>query len=160
MSTNPGTYLKVTKSEPVELVVAADPHVDVPNVVGLDQATATAQLQDFGLEVAVQNGSSKTQAPGQVLKSSPGDGETLTRGDTVTLTVSTGPRQINVPAIVDWDRDDAVSELEDRGFAVVVTTATVSSSDQVGTVLAQSPVGGQAPEGSTVTITVGVKAKK
>jgi len=65
-----------------------------------------------------------------------------------------------VPAIVSWDRDDAVSELEDRGFAVVVNTATVTSSDQVDTVLAQDPSGGQASEGSTVTITVGVKAKK
>ena len=38
--------------------------------------------------------------------------------------------------------------------------ADVTSSDQVDTVLAQDPVGGQASEGSTVTITVGVKAKK
>ena len=59
-----------------------------------------------------------------------------------------------------WDRDDAVSELEDRRFAVTVTTVTVTSSDQVDTVLAQSPAGGQAAEGSTVTITVGAKAKK
>ena len=148
------------KSEPLELVVAADPHVDVPNVVGLDQATATAQLQGLGLEVAVQNASSRSQAPGQVLKTSPGTGETLTRGDTVTLTVSTGPRQVNVPAVVGADRDDAVSSLEDRGFAVVVSTVGVTSSDQVDTVLAQNPAGGQASEGSTVTITVGVKARK
>ncbi len=160
MSSNPGVSLKMRKSEPVELVVAFDPHVDVPNLVGLDQATATAQLQERGLEVAVQNASSRSQAPGQVLKSSPAAGETLTRGDTVTLTVSTGPKQINVPPIVTWDRNDAISELEDRGFAVVVTTATVTSSDQVDTVLAQNPAGGQASEGSTVTITVGVKAKK
>jgi len=37
---------------------------------------------------------------------------------------------------------------------------TVTSSDQVDTVLAHSPAGGQAAEGSTVTITVGAKAKK
>jgi beta-lactam-binding protein with PASTA domain len=41
---------------------------------------------------------------------------------------------------------------------VVVVTAP-SSSSQDGTVLAQSPAGGQAPEGSTITLTVGVKTK-
>ena len=65
-----------------------------------------------------------------------------------------------MPAVVGSDRDDAVSELEDRGFAVTVTTVTVTSSDQVDTVLAQNPAGGQAAEGSTVTITVGVKASR
>ncbi len=139
ISSNPGAYINAMKTAPVELVVAVDPHVDVPNVVGLDQASATAQLQGLGLEVAVQNASSRSQAPGQVLKVSPGSGETLVRGDTVTLTVSTGPKQVNVAAVVGWDRDDAVSELEDRGFAVTVTSVTVTSSDQVDTVLAQSP---------------------
>jgi serine/threonine-protein kinase len=159
-STNPGAYLKMMKSEPVQLAVATDPHLKMRNVVGLDQGTATSQLQGDGLEVAVQTASSRSQPAGQVLKQSPSSGDTAVRGDTVTLTVSSGPKQVTVPALLDAHHDDAVSELEDRGFAVVVDTATVTSSDQVGIVLAQDPAGGQAPEGSTVTITVGVKAKK
>jgi eukaryotic-like serine/threonine-protein kinase len=159
MSTSPAGYSKAKKSEPLVLVVAADPHVTTPTVVGFDQATATSKLQALGLEVAVQTASSKSQAVGQVLKASPGAGETLVRGSTVTLTVSSGPKLVVIPPVVGDDRDDAVSELEDRGFAVTVTTAT-SSSDQDGTVLAQNPAGGQAPEGSTVTLTVGVKARK
>ena len=159
MSTSPAAYLKARKTDQLEVVVAADPHVTMRNVVGLDQADATAELQGDGLVVAVQNASSKSAPVGRVLRTSPGADSTLKRGDTVTLTVSSGPKAINVPAIVGWDRGDAVSELEDRGFAVTVTTAA-SSSAQDGTVLAQSPAGGQAPEGSTVTITVGVKAKK
>ncbi len=43
MSTTPAAYLKAKKSEPVEVVVAADPHLKVPNVEGLDEATATAR---------------------------------------------------------------------------------------------------------------------
>jgi serine/threonine protein kinase/beta-lactam-binding protein with PASTA domain len=160
MSTNPGANLKADKGNPLELVVAADPHVKVSNVVTLDQSTATATLQGLGLHVAVQTASSKTQAAGIVLRSSPGAGATLVRGDTITLTVSSGPKQVGVPPVVGDDRDDAVSELEERGFTVSVTTATVTSSDQVDTVLAQSPTGGQAPEGSTVTLTVGVRTGK
>ncbi len=81
------------------------------------------------------------------------------RGDTITLTVSSGPKQVSVPAIVGWNRDDAVSELEDRGFAVTVT-GVAATGDQIDTVIAQDPAGGRAAEGSTVTITVGVKASK
>ena len=81
------------------------------------------------------------------------------RGDTITLTVSSGPKQLAVPAIVGWNRDDAVSALEDRGFAVTVT-AVAATGDQIDSVLAQDPSGGQAAEGSTVAITVGVKASK
>ncbi len=159
MSSSPAAYLKAKKSEPLQLVVAADPHLKVPNVVGLDQAAATVQLQNDGLEVAVQTASSKSAPAGQVLKSSPGADQTVLRGSTVTLTVSSGPKLVNVPAVVGFDRGDAISELEHRGFAVTVTT-TVSSSADDGTVVAQDPVGGRAPEGSTVTITVGVKAPK
>jgi beta-lactam-binding protein with PASTA domain len=160
MSTAPAAYLKASKRDALTVVVAADPHVKMPNVVGLDQATATSNLHALGLDVAVQTASNKSAPVGQVLKSNPGDGDTLVRGDTVTLTVSSGPKQIAVPAVVGWNRDDAVGELEDRGFAVVVGTALVTASNQVDAVLAQNPAGGRAAEGSTVTITIGVRARK
>ncbi len=157
--TNPAAYLRTRKLAPLELVVAADPHVKVPNVVGQDQATAASALQAVGLDVTVQTASS-SRPVGTVLKSSPSGDATAVRGDTVTLTVSSGPKQVNVPYVVTWDRDDAISELEDRNFAVNVVTVTVTSSDQVDVVQAQDPAGGRAAEGSTITITLGVKAKK
>ena len=43
---------------------------------------------------------------------------------------------------------------------VSVLTWPSPAGDQVDTVLAQDPVGRQAAEGSTITLTVGVKAKK
>jgi serine/threonine-protein kinase len=159
MSTNPPAFARARKTDPLELVVATDPHVKVPNVVGLDQASATSQLQAVGLDVAVQTASSSTRPVGQVIKTSPGTDQTVVRGDTITLTVSSGPKQVNVPAVVGWDRDDAIGEIEDRGFAVNVLTATASSGGDVGTVVAQDPPGGRATEGSTITITVGVRKK-
>lgn len=159
MRTNPAPYLRTRKAEPLELVVAADPHVKVPNVVGQDQADATRALQAAGLDVTVQTTSS-SRPVGQVLKSTPGADATAVRGDTITLTVSSGPKQVNVPYVVGWDRDDAISELEDRNFGVDVVTSTVTNLDQVDVVLAQSPPGGKAAEGSTVTLTLGARAKR
>jgi serine/threonine-protein kinase len=158
MSTTPAAFLRARKADPIELVVATDPHVKVPSVVGLDQATATSQLQALGLDVTVQTASSSSKPAGEVLKSDPGANATAVRGDTVTLTVSSGPKQVTVPSVVGWNRGDAVGELEDRGFAVQIVTSAVASSSQVGTVLAQDP-SGRASEGATVTLTVGVKAK-
>jgi beta-lactam-binding protein with PASTA domain/serine/threonine protein kinase len=159
MRTIPEANQRTRKVAPLELVVAADPHVNVPNVVGQDQTAATSALQAVGLDVNVQTASS-SKPVGTVLKSSPGADETVVRGDAVTLTVSSGPKQVNVPYVVGWDRDDAISQLEDRNFAVNVVTTTVTSNDQVDVVLAQSPTGGKAAEGSTVTLTLGAKAKK
>jgi serine/threonine-protein kinase len=155
----PAAYMRARKTEPVQLLVATDPHVKVPNVVGLDQASATAQLQALGLEVAVQTASSSSRPVGQVGKSSPGSGATVVRGDTVTLTVSSGPKQLNVPVVLGWDRDDAISEIEDAGLAVNLLTTVVTSGGDVDTVVAQDPPGGKAAEGSTITITVGVRRK-
>jgi len=157
MSTNPAAYLRARKTEPLEVVVAADPHVKVPNVVGVDQASATSQLQAVGLDVNVRTASSSTRPGGQVIKTDPGTDETVVRGDTITLTVSSGPRQVNVPIVLTQDRGDAIGEIEDKGFVVNVLTAVVSSSDRVDTVVAQNPAGGKAAEGSTITITIGVK---
>ena len=159
MSTNPSANLRARKAEPLELVVATDPHVQVPNVVGQDQAGATSALQALGLDINVQTASSNTRPAGQVIKTSPGTDETVVRGDTITLTVSSGPKQVNVPIVLTWDRNDAISEIEDRGFLVNVLTVAVTNSSAVDTVVAQDPSGGKAPEGSTITITLGVRKK-
>ena len=52
--------------------------------------------------------------------------------------------------------NDAFEELDDAGFAVSVATSSVSNGRD-GDVVSQNPAGGRAPEGSTVTITVGVR---
>ena len=159
MSTNPAVNIRARKLDPIELVVATDPHVKVPSVVGAFQADATAQLQAIGLDVNVQTQSSYSRAAGLVIKTSPGTGETVVRGDTITLTVSSGPKQVNVPAVVRMDADYAISDLQDQGFEVNVLTTPVTSSALDDTVISQDPPGGRAAEGSTVTITVGVRTK-
>jgi eukaryotic-like serine/threonine-protein kinase len=157
--TNPAAFATASKAATFEVFVARDPHVEVPNLVGLDQAAAIGRLQGLGLEVAISTATSRTAAAGIVVKTS-SVGSMVLRGATITLTVSTGPRQVPVPTTVNSSRDDAVSELEDAGFVVVVTTTPVTSSSQDGLVVAQTPAGGNAAEGSTVTVTVGVRQSK
>jgi serine/threonine-protein kinase len=156
VGTTPVPYSDASKSEPLQVVVARDPHVTVPNLVAVDQPTATATLQQLGLVVAVKTASSRTVAAGLVISASPSVDHVVVRGTTVTLTVSSGPKLVPVPYVVGWSADDAYEELQDAGFAVAIVTTPVAGS-QVGDVVAEDPPGGRAPEGGTVTITVGIR---
>jgi beta-lactam-binding protein with PASTA domain len=164
---DPGTVVRSTpsgglmarKADLVTLVVARDPHVTLGHLVGLSQNDAEAQLRNVGLSVDVQTASSRSVPAGTVTKQSPSAGKVLKRGDTVTLTVSSGPKMLSLPNTLTEDRGEAIGDLQDAGFAVVVKTAVAPSSDDVGTVIAQDPPGGQLAEGSTVTITVGTRSR-
>jgi serine/threonine-protein kinase len=157
VGSTPSGFAEASKREPVELMVARDPRVTVPNLVGVDQATATTRLEQLGVVVGVKHATSRSTAEGLVISSSPGADRVVMRGSTVTLTVSTGPKLVTVPYVVGYDADDAVDDLEDAGFTVAVTTTAVSSGGDVGEVVAQDPPGGRLAEGATVTVTVGVR---
>ncbi len=68
------------------------------------------------------------------------------------MTISTGPPNVPVPNVVNESFDDAKLLLQQDKF--VVAKVKQSSSVTPGTVLAQTPASGKAPEGSTVTLTV------
>ena len=159
LRSEPVQGLRSDKTAEVVLVVARDPYVQVPvEVVGADEGTATATLQGLGLQVHKETQTSRLVATGIVMSVSPGVGTEIRRGSTMTIRVSAGPRQIPVPNTVSRSHDDAVDELEDEGFNVAVVFAPGSSS-QRGRVISQTPQGVSAPEGSRVTITVGITAR-
>jgi uncharacterized membrane protein len=99
--------------------------VTVPNLVAVDQATASATLQQLGLVVAVKTASNRTVAPGLVISASPSVDRVVVRGTSVTLTVSSGPKLVSVPYVVGWSADDAFEELQDAGFAVAFVTISI-----------------------------------
>jgi eukaryotic-like serine/threonine-protein kinase len=74
----------------------------------------------------------------------------------VTLRVSTGPTQVEVPDVVGLDETAAMRELERAGFVVSVVDEPTSEPAEDGIVLGQSPSpGASRREGTTVTIRVG-----
>lgn len=135
----------------VALVVSKGAPVDVSDVTGLSVADATAALKDEGLKAKVlPDRVNSAEDAGDIARQSPGEGTEAAEGDTVELTVSDGPRMIDVPDVTGKDVDEATSELKDAGFEVKVDRPFLSFSD---TIASQSVDGGkQAPEGSTITI--------
>ena len=153
--TQPFAHLVAGKGDTITVSVARDPSVVIPRVVGVDEATARGSLEAIGLVVSTRSESNRTVPAGSVIGIQPGEGAGATRGDTVVLRVSTGPKLVTVPYLVGKGGDDAYVALRAAGFAVEVRSATAAKNN-AGRVIAQSPAGGQAPEGSTVTITVGM----
>ncbi|WP_103509743.1 Stk1 family PASTA domain-containing Ser/Thr kinase [Streptomyces sp. SM13] len=135
----------------VALVVSKGAPVEVPDVSGLSVEDATAELEAEGLKAEVLPGRvHSAKAEGDVAEQSPGEGAEAAEGDTVQLTVSKGPRMLDVPDVTGRDVDEARSTLEEAGFEVKVERPFLSFSD---TIASQSVDGGeQAPEGSTITI--------
>ncbi|MEV7520864.1 Stk1 family PASTA domain-containing Ser/Thr kinase [Streptomyces sp. NPDC091371] len=151
ISTDPVGGEKRAPDTAVALVVSKGRPVPVPSVVGLpaDQAKASLEGLGFKVETAPEQVNSPTAA-GTVANQSVSAGAQAAAGDTITLTVSKGPRQLPVPNVTGQEVDAARKALEAAGFKVKVDRPFLSFSN---TVESQSvPAGQNAPEGSTITI--------
>ncbi|MFD7165690.1 Stk1 family PASTA domain-containing Ser/Thr kinase [Streptomyces violascens] len=150
--TDPAAGVKRHTDTAVSMVVSKGAPVDVPGVVGDSVADATAALQNAGLQVTVAPDQvNSVQDAGKVAAQSAAEHAQLAKGDSVTLTVSKGPRMIPVPKVTGEKAADAQRDLEKAGFKVKVDRGFPFLSDEVS---GQSvAAGAQAPEGSTITIT-------
>jgi beta-lactam-binding protein with PASTA domain len=131
--------------------------VNVPRVVGLQQAAAQRRLHRAGLGSRVVYVSS-SKPSGQVVFQSPPGGTSVRRGTRVRIGVSLGSSATTtvVPNVVGQDQQTATSRLQAAGFTVQVIPTPTSDPSQAGTVIDEQPAGGtRAPQGSTVTIYVG-----
>ncbi|MBV8386741.1 MAG: Stk1 family PASTA domain-containing Ser/Thr kinase [Acidimicrobiia bacterium] len=126
--------------------------VAVPLVIGKTQQDATSALKAQGLEVKVQSSQNDAQA-GTVFDQNPKPDAKARKGDTVTISVSTGPQQVTVPAEIGKNIDDATSELDQLGLTV--QRQDKNSDRPQGEVLDQNPQAGtQVAKNSTVTLVV------
>jgi len=128
---------KVVKGSRVRINVSSGPQpVSVPYVIGLSFDQASAQIQNAGFAVARTNVESDQPKDTVVAEEPSGSAPP---GSTIKLSVSKGPKQSTVPDVTNQDVDSATSTLQADGI-----------------VLSQDPTGNtKAPQGSTVTITVG-----
>ncbi|MFG3508816.1 Stk1 family PASTA domain-containing Ser/Thr kinase [Streptomyces sp. NPDC047821] len=151
ISTDPEAGTERNPDSAVALKVSKGAPVDVPDVTGDPLEDATRTLEEAGLTVKVAPARvHSAQEAGSVAAQSPPRGGEAAKGDTITLTVSKGPRMVDVPDVTGKNVDDATRELEGAGFEVKVEKGFPFLGD---TVDSQSVSGGeQAPEGSTITI--------
>jgi eukaryotic-like serine/threonine-protein kinase len=157
IETSPAEGESVRKGSTVTLVVSRGKEkTAIPDVVGQPQDQAEAALGDAGFQVGTQEQEDADAEPGTVLAQDPPAGTQAAAGTRVTLTLATAPAQVEVPDVVEEERDAARQALEDAGFTVRVVDEPVDTPDEDGFVTGQDPGAGEMAEpGSRVTITVG-----
>jgi serine/threonine-protein kinase len=159
--TVPPEGTEVTKGTRVRLLVSQGPEqVTVPDVTGISRESAEARLRDEGLTPAVDEQESD-EPEGDVIAQSPGGGSQVERSSTVTITVSTGRPQVEVPDVIGQGEERAAARLSSAGLTPVRQERTVTDPSQDGVVIEQRPgAGTQLDQGREVVIVVGVLAQE
>ena len=161
----PGTVLEqdpragkvVDEGSTVKLSVSSGPGLGtVPNVVGKPAGAAAKVLKKKGFTTKVDHRFSGA-AKGNVIAQDPAPGARVSRGSSVTLTVSKGRHVVSVPSVVGQQQGDAETAIRDAHLKVSVAHANADQPQ--GQVIDQNPSGGASVDaGSTVTITVSTGA--
>ncbi len=125
-------------------------NVSVPNVVGASASNAENSLINAGFKVNSSYRYSSDVAEGRVISQDPSG--TAAKGSTVTIYVSNGPEEGDVPNVVEESEADATTALKNAGFKVSVKKMASSTVDE-GKVISQDTLG-KANKGTTVSITV------
>jgi len=155
------SFLTLFCSKPtVDLTVSAGPGSGVvPGTAGLSEEEAIERLEKAEFNPVVEEVSSSSVEAGLVVHSEPKGGETATHGSTVTIFVSSGPKLVKVPVLVETQRRGAVQRLRSLDLVPEVLEEETNRGAP-GEVIRQSPSAGKKVDaGSTVTIVVAKAVK-
>jgi eukaryotic-like serine/threonine-protein kinase len=148
ISTTPGSGVSWPQSRPISLVVSTGQ--PVPNFVGQQKAVAEQWAQANSVSLNEVADTKSTQPAGTITQQSVAPGSSFSAHEVITIDISSGPQMANVPDVTGQQVSQAEQALAAAGFQVQVV--------QVGplnTVFKENPTG-QAPQGSTITIYVGL----
>ncbi len=155
LRTDPPEGADVAKSgQPVTVFVAREAAIQIPAVANLPQAQAEQNLRDAGFQVTINQEPNDLIPAGRATRTDPPEGSSHPRDTQVTLFVSSGPAMVEIPNTVGMTQPEAETALTSAGFNVIVMFVNAPPPQQ-GRVVNQSPAGGEAPPGETVTIFVG-----
>jgi beta-lactam-binding protein with PASTA domain/tRNA A-37 threonylcarbamoyl transferase component Bud32 len=126
----------------------------VPSVNGETQAQAVAAIKNAGLNPNVVMQSNGGVQKGIVINTNPPGGNSIAKGGTVTVYVSSGAKNVNVPSLQGKSASQAEQQLTNMGLNYNLVNDPQSTQPQ-NTVDHTSPVAGTSVSaGSTVTLYV------
>ena len=146
IATNPVALTNWPKDRAVHLVVSEG--TPLPDFVGGPVSAALAAAQAGGYSIQQQPVPNSPEPPGTVLRQEPPPGNPITPGEVVTVYISPAPAQASVPNVDGMSFHDAVAALRGAGFQVAL--------NGFGNKVASYSPNGEAPQGSTITITMGI----
>ena len=147
ISTDPTAGTSWPQPKPVSIVLSAGP--PLPNFVGQDKAVAEQWAAANGVKLNEETASHSDQPVNIVVKQSAPPGSAFTNGEVITIQISPGPPMVSIPDVTGLRIPKAVQILRKAGFVVQINQA-----GPFNVVFSESPTG-QAPKGSTITLTTG-----
>ncbi|MBL6537564.1 Stk1 family PASTA domain-containing Ser/Thr kinase [Streptococcus suis] len=138
--TNPAAYSSKREGSTVDIVVAVEEAINIPDLVGKDAETAQAELENLGFEVVLKEDYSDTVSAGKVIKTSPNANTSHQKGTTVTVIVSKGVEPVDVPDVTGKSLSEATQLLKSVGLIVGTTTEEFSDQVESGYVISSNPV--------------------
>ncbi len=148
ISTDPSAGTSWPQPKPVSIVLSAGP--PLPNFVGQDKSVAEQWAGANGVKLNEVPAAHSDQPVNTVVKQSVAPGSAFTNGEVITIEISPGPPMVDIPNVDGLRVPKAVGVLRAAGFVVQI--------NQVGpfnVVFDYNPKG-QAPKGSTITLTTGL----
>ncbi|OYN78918.1 Stk1 family PASTA domain-containing Ser/Thr kinase [Mycolicibacterium sphagni] len=144
-------------------MVSGNPrNVQVPDVRGQAKDDAIATLQNKGFKIRTQTTPDNTVPPEKVVSTDPTANSSAGAGDEITINLSTGPEQREVPDCSNGGSGggisyaDCVQKLKDAGFSKFKQTTSASTPDQKDRVLSTVPPANQLSAiTNEITIVVG-----
>ncbi len=130
---------------------------EVPRLIGMPLSEAREALDELGLTVADTEYVNHPEAPRMnVVWQDPPASVAVPEGARVTLSVSSGPRPVQVPDITGYERDVAILLIETAGLTVARVDTGLAPAER-GVVVSSDPTAGRSLNpGSGVAIFVSV----
>lgn len=130
--------------------------VSVPNIIGLERNEAIAKLEEVGLRPEIVDAPDPEIPEHHVVRTNPSVGSQLQRNTTVTVTVSTGKEDTQVPRLVNMTPQEASAALAEVGLELEPEVdEEFSDSIEQGRITRHEPAAGaNLPKGSRVRVTI------
>ncbi|NNC12621.1 Stk1 family PASTA domain-containing Ser/Thr kinase [Planctomonas sp. JC2975] len=133
----------------------ADNAAKVPVVAGMTVDQATKALGDVKLKSTFTDESSNSVPKDKVIRSNPAAGVIATKGDTITVYVSSGTKAVQVPDVAGKSVDEAQNTLKQAGFVMGQIDQQDSPTVPANVVISTNPASGAtAHEGDTINFVV------
>ena len=138
-----------------ESTVLEEPVTLAPNFVGMDYDAQVRNnhnyVGDYLFYVTLEY--SNTVEKGKIIRQEPEAGDVIEKGGTVSLVVSKGPQLVQMPDVIGFTQEGAVSELESRGLTPSCFMVVNDGSYAAGCVVSCSVDAGTPVEvGSVITV--------
>jgi serine/threonine protein kinase len=129
--------------------------IDVPDIVGLPFEEASTTIADENLVAERHDETSADVAAGTVIRTDPEAGITVAPGQDIAVYVSSGGKQVKVPAVVGLTQADASAAITTAGFQQGDISQEYSPTIKAGIVISSAPGPGESgAEGSPISLVI------